>query len=273
MKKLKRIYEGDKIVLKECGKCHEIKPVEEFNKDNANSSGYRNTCRECTKQYYKENKDHIKIQKEEYRENNKELIKQISKKYYKNNKEDICEKQREYKNNNKELIKKRNKIYREKNKERIKQEREENKERYRQYDKQRYKKNTQNVVQGIYEKVTKNLYPHYGVQYGIVYGVHNTITDRWYIGQTINSFDVRYHGNFFKCKSEESKEYKNKLLQEDIEKYGQKSFEIYEVLDIAFSEEELDALEVYYIDKYKAYDKGYNSNRGNINGKRSYREV
>ena len=37
------------------------------------------------------------------------------------------------------------------------------------------------------------------------------------------------------------------------------------------TQEELDALEVYYIDKYKAYDNGYNSNRGFVNGKRSYR--
>ena len=36
------------------------------------------------------------------------------------------------------------------------------------------------------------------------------------------------------------------------------------MLDVAFSEKELDEKEAYYIDLYKAYDEGYNSNRGNI---------
>ena len=44
----------------------------------------------------------------------------------------------------------------------------------------------------------------------------------------------------------------------------QESFEIFEVIDVAFSEKELDEKEAYYIDQYKAYDEGYNSNRGNI---------
>ena len=57
---------------------------------------------------------------------------------------------------------------------------------------------------------------------------------------------------------------KGQLLADDIEKYGQENFEIIEVIDVAFSERELDEKEAYYIDLYKAYDEGYNSNRGNI---------
>ena len=140
-------------------------------------------------------------------------------------------------------------------------------------DKQRYNNKVQKAIQEIYEKVTKKLYPHNGIQYGIIYGVHNTITDRWYIGQTTTSFGIRYQGNFFKNKVSEISEESSQLLVEDIETYGEGSFQIHGVIDVAFSEEELDALEVYYIDKYKAYDEGYNSRRGNINGKRSYREA
>ena len=49
-----------------------------------------------------------------------------------------------------------------------------------------------------------------------------------------------------------------------MERDGQESVEIFEVLDVAFSEKELDEKEAYYIDLYKAYDEGYNTQRGNI---------
>jgi hypothetical protein len=96
--------------------------------------------------------------------------------------------------------------------------------------------------------------------------VQNLITNRWYIGQTTTSFNTRYCGDFFNHKYNKLSEDrpKGKLLFEDIEKYGQESFEIIEVLDVAFSERELDEKEAYYIDLYKAYDEGYNTYRGNI---------
>ena len=154
-----------------------------------------------------------------------------------------------------------------------KQWRENNKEHRKEYGKQWRDDKVQKAIQEIHENVTNKRYPHNGIQYGIIYGVYNTITNRWYIGQTTTSFEVRYHGNFFKYKVSETSEESSKLLVEDIETYGEGSFQIHGVIDVAFSEEELDALEVYYIDKYKAYDEGYNSRRGNINGKRSYREA
>ena len=121
-------------------------------------------------------------------------------------------------------------------------------------------------INKIYENVTKNLYPNNGIQYGIIYGVHCINTDRWYIGQTRKSFNLRYANNFFKRKFNGLLEDSEKvhLLQDDIEKYGKENFEIFEVIDVAFSEKELDEKEAYYIDLHKAYDEGYNSNRGNI---------
>ena len=118
----------------------------------------------------------------------------------------------------------------------------------------------------IYENVTKQRYPHNGIQYGVIYGVVCNNTNRWYIGQTTTSFNARYQGDFFKYKFNELSEdnSKGQLLADDIEKYGQENFEIFEVIDVAFSERELDEKEAYYIDLYKAYDEGYNSCRGNI---------
>ena len=96
-----------------------------------------------------------------------------------------------------------------------------------------------------------------------------SFSDSWYIGQTTTSFDIRYKGDFFKNKLEEMSECKRNLLLEDLEKYGEVSFEFKEILDVAFSPMELDEKEVYYIDYYKAYDEGYNSNRGFINGRQT----
>ena len=124
-------------------------------------------------------------------------------------------------------------------------------------------------IKRIYKNVTQKLYPNSGVQYGVIYGVHCIPTDRWYIGQTVNSFDIRYEGDFFtnKVKKLSDSNDKKHLLQKDIEKFGVENFEIHEVLDVAFSAQELDEKEVYYIDKYNSYTEGYNSNRGFIFGR------
>jgi DNA repair exonuclease SbcCD ATPase subunit len=61
----------------------------------------------------------------EYRENNKEKLKEYSKEYCENNKEKIAEYKKEYCEKNKDKIRKRNKEYREKNKEKIKEYRKE----------------------------------------------------------------------------------------------------------------------------------------------------
>lgn len=251
---VKRIYDNRILVAKECSKCHEIKSVNEFHKKKVvKKDGLDSKCKQCEKKYRKDNEERIKEYKrqyaKEYYENNKEKVKQTKKKYwkkwYENNKEKIRQYDKQRYENNKERIKQINKLYRD--------------------------NNSQNHIKEIYNNITKKIYPHSEVQYGVIYGVRNTVTDRWYIGQTVNSFDMRYQGGFFKRKFNDFKNISSSLLKEDLDKYGEESFEIYKVIDIAFSEEELDALEVYYIDKYKAYDNGYNSNRGFVNGKRSYR--
>lgn len=154
-------------------------------------------------------------------------------------------------------FKKYNKKYHEEHKE-------ERKEIWKEYTKEYHKKKCEESIEQIYINFTKKLYPKNDIQYGVIYGVHNIVTDRWYIGQTKYTFDIRYSGDFFNKKPNELSEEKKLIFEEDLKKYGKESFKIYDVLDVAFSEIELDEKEVYYIDYYKSYDNGYNSTRGNL---------
>ena len=304
-KRLYREYdEKGELIKLECGSCREIKTVNKFYKSKNGKDGYTNKCKLCIKEHchqrYKENKEKILEHHKQYHEENKEKLNKHSRQYYQENKEKILKHHKQYKENNKEKIHERNCQYYQENKEKIskyhKQYSENNKEkifeRHRQYYEnnkekiieynRQYRENNKEIVsksyqkwhenkiaeeiKRIYENVTKNLYPNNGIQYGIIYGVHCKVSDRWYIGQTIRSFNIRYEGNFFKYKKYElyDNNTKAQFLQDDIEKYGQENFELNEVIDVAFSEKELDEKECYYIDLYKAYDEGYNSNRGNI---------
>lgn len=225
--KLYREYDEEtgELIKLECSVCHETKDVSCFDKDKSSKDGVYTKCKQCRKKY---------------RENRKEESCEYLRKWRGNHKEERYEYHRRYNGNHKEKI---NGINR------------------------RYKENkAQQEIIKIYENVTKHKYPNNGVQYGVIYGVVCNSTNRWYIGQTTTGFNTRYHGDFFNRKYNELSEdsIKGKLLGEDIRKYDQENFEIIEVLDVAFSEKELDEKEAYYIDLYKAYDEGYNSNRGNI---------
>ena len=71
--------------LKTCPKCKEEKPRLEFNKEKARKDGLQYTCRECRKQYCKENAEKIKQYHKQYYKENAEKIKQ----YHKENAEKI----------------------------------------------------------------------------------------------------------------------------------------------------------------------------------------
>ena len=187
-------------------------------------------------------------------------MKESQRRYYKTHKEEILQQKQEYYSENKENIIEQKKVYYQENKEKIK---EYNKD----YHDNLYNEKVEEAIKQIYHNFTNKVYPNDGVQYGVIYSVYNTITKRWHIGQTTRSFDIRYEGDFFKNKLKEMNEEKRKLLKDDLEQYGEQSFEINKILDVAFSPKELDEKEVYYIDYYKAYEEGYNSNRGYINGR------
>ena len=82
------------------------------------------TKKECSKEYYENNKDYKKECNKKWRENNKEHILEKRKEWYENNKEQ----KKEYYENNAEQIKEYQKEYREKNAVKIKEYNEKNKE-------------------------------------------------------------------------------------------------------------------------------------------------
>lgn len=103
-------------------------------------------------------------------------------------------------------------------------------------------------------------------KYGIIYKIENKINGKIYIGQTTlqNGFDQRYKNNIKKYTH-------NVHLKNSIEKYGINNFEIIKELDIAYSKQELNEKEKFYISLYKSTNKdfGYNKMSGGDNSKMS----
>ena len=96
--------------------------------------------------------------------------------------------------------------------------------------------------------------------YGIIYKITNKVNGKIYIGQTTSSFDNRYKGNL-------QKNTHNIHLKRSIEKYGIENFEIDKEFKTAYSKDELDYLEKYYIIKFDSINNGYNLREGGSNGK------
>ena len=88
--------------------------------------------------------------------------------------------------------------------------------------------------------------------------MHNVKSDKYYVGQTIRSFDLRYKSGWLYEHS-----YKD-AVKEDLEKYGEDSFDYVKIWKVAHNQRDLDKLEAYYIDYFNSYENGYNENRGNI---------
>lgn len=118
--------------------------------------------------------------------------------------------------------------------------------------------------------------------YGIIYKIENLVNGKIYIGQTtskdgfkgryrnshINNIEKVYYTYLPKTKHEKKSIYNRHLLYA-IEKYGFSSFKVTEVLDIAFSKEELDIKEECWINIYDCINNGYNNAHGGSNGKLS----
>ena len=81
----------------------------------------KNVAGRTPKEYRDENKEKIKERHKEYRDENKEKIKENKKEFYQENKEKIKEYKKEYYQENKEKIKERQKEYRDDNNEMIKE--------------------------------------------------------------------------------------------------------------------------------------------------------
>lgn len=244
-KVMQRNYDSEgKLVSKECSKCHKIKSVSEFNKDNSKKDGISSVCKECKSKHAKE---HYK--------NNSENIKEKTKKYYINNIEQCKECRRKNYQNNKEY-------YQELNKKNYTANKEYYKEYKKQYIKEKRDKQRQAALQQIKTEVESDPDKYNYITgkeiYGIIYLVRNVKTNRYYVGQTTVGFDNRYSSGWLYY-------HRNKeLIKEDLELYEENSFEYIKLFKVAHSQHELDKLEAYYIDYYDSYENGYNETRGNI---------
>jgi len=87
------------VILKTCSKCKERKPHSEFNKNDRNKDGLRCMCRECQRQYRKENTEKFKQYQRQYHKENKEKIMQQRNRYRKENTEKIKQYDNQYRKN------------------------------------------------------------------------------------------------------------------------------------------------------------------------------
>lgn len=109
----------------------------------------------------------------------------------------------------------------------------------------------------------------------IIYKITNLINNKIYIGQTIRTFNDRYHAkgigiervkNYSECEGNSF----NKHLYNSIIKYGEDNFKI-EILCQCSTENELNEKEIYYINLHNSsdYRYGYNIELGGNNKRKS----
>lgn len=91
-----------------------------------------------------------------------------------------------------------------------------------------------------------------------IYVLRNTINEKVYIGQTCNSIEERFKQHM---KSSTIKKRGTYKIYNAINKYGKNKFYC-ELLEKDITPEAVDEREIYYIDYYNSYKKGYNSTLG-----------
>lgn len=263
------------LVGRKCTKCGKDKNINEFKCTNKVKGTYRGECKECeskcNKQWEEANKEYRKQYRKQYHENNKEYEKEYGRRYRGNNKGKIREREKQYYINNIEHIKERKRLWRENNKEHLKEKYkqwyENNKEHRKQYyidniehlktkKKLSYKNNISELTKTL-EKVNPILK---GLKaYGSIYKITNIKTGRMYIGQTTNSLNRRYGSNIIQGWIKERKGRKNQKFKDEL---VEEDFILEETIAIGVCEYHLNALEVYWINRYNSCDEGYNNNLG-----------
>ena len=95
----------------------------------------------------------------------------------------------------------------------------------------------------------------------IIYKVTNLLNDKVYIGKTVSTLTKRRLNHYSSIKNKSSITNFHNALK----KYPKNSF-VWEVLDTAETIEELNILEIKYIDKFNSYKSGYNMTTGGDGG-------
>lgn len=94
--------------------------------------------------------------------------------------------------------------------------------------------------------------------YGIIYKVINQQNKKIYIGQTVQTLAERKNKHYYKAR--QMNEYNTHFINA-LRKYPKESF-IWEVIDEAQSQDELNNKEKYWINYYNSIEKGYNTKNG-----------
>lgn len=91
-----------------------------------------------------------------------------------------------------------------------------------------------------------------------IYGYENTITNKWYVGQTTNSIEERNKQHLYSATHERDKDY-NTLFHKKIREYGIENFNLYK-LEAVENKEDLDERERFWIAEKHSFvkDNGYN---------------
>lgn len=100
--------------------------------------------------------------------------------------------------------------------------------------------------------------------FGIIYKITNTVNNKIYIGQTIHSLKKRFQAHLAQSEKRGDK----MVVCRAISKYGKDNFTI-EKIDEAYSQKELNDLEIFYISKFNSLandEKGYNIASGGVCG-------
>lgn len=97
--------------------------------------------------------------------------------------------------------------------------------------------------------------------FGIIYIITNSINNKVYIGQTIQTLNARWQAH---CRRGCSEEEQNMQIKRAIRKYGKNNFCIKELEKCCITE--IDEREIYYISLYNSYNEGYNSTKGGKTG-------
>lgn len=96
---------------------------------------------------------------------------------------------------------------------------------------------------------------------GSIYIISNSINNKVYIGQTIQSLKARWYEH---CRRPYKKNEAEMLIKKAIIKYGKENFTIKEIEKCAI--QDLDDREIYYISLYNSYIDGYNMTKGGKSG-------